>query len=84
MTKLLGINIDRKSDSTRINQQDNIEDLCDDMGITYCRVASTPISDDTIIDCYALDLCSKHDTSTYRSAVGTLVYIANMKRPDIE
>lgn len=84
MTKFLGINIELNSDGIRINQQDKIEALCDDMNMITCRGANTPIADDNLIDCNKEILCSKKDAVSYRSAVGTLLHIANMTRPDIQ
>lgn len=84
MTKFLGINIARKSDGIRINQQDKIESLCEEMGMVHCKGASTPIADDNLFDCETENLCSKYDASSFRSALGTLLHIANMTRPDIQ
>lgn len=84
MTRFLGINIDRKLDGIRINQKDKIETLCDDMGMLYCKGAPTPIADDNIIDSDTSEICNETDAIKYRSAVGTLLHIANMTRPDIQ
>ncbi|KAI0992868.1 hypothetical protein K3495_g15316, partial [Podosphaera aphanis] len=84
MTKFLGINIEKDSDGIRINQQDKIDALCQDMGMVHCKGASTPISDDNLLDRDTDDLCPTSDAVTYRSAVGTLLHIANMTRPDIQ
>ncbi|KAI1007746.1 hypothetical protein K3495_g477 [Podosphaera aphanis] len=82
MTKFLGINIEKDSDGIRINQRDKIDALCQDIGMVHCRGASTPISDDNLLDRDTDDLCSTSDAVTYRYAVGTPLQIANMTRPD--
>ena len=84
MTKFLGINIQKGSDGIHINQQDKIDALCEDMGMIHCKGASKPISDDNLIDRDTEKLCSKSDAIIYRSAVGTLLHIVNMTRPDIQ
>lgn len=84
MTRFLGINIENESDGIRINQQDKIEALCEDMNLIHCKGASTPISDDNLIDRNTENLCSTDEAVRFRSAVGTLLHIANMTRPDIQ
>lgn len=84
MTKFLGININQNSSSILINQSDKIENLCDDMGMTHCNGANTPISDDNLLDRDTKNACSQNDSVLYRSAVGQLLHIANMTRPDIQ
>ncbi|KAI0993946.1 hypothetical protein K3495_g14238 [Podosphaera aphanis] len=84
MTKFLGINIEQDCDGIRINQQDKIEVLCEDMKMDNCKGANTPVADDNLIDCDIENSCSKDDAALYRSAVGTLLNIANMTRPDIQ
>lgn len=84
MTKFLGINIDQRPDGIRINQQDKIESLCEDMNMTDCKGANIPVADDNLLDCNTENSCSKNDATVYRSAVGTLLHIANMTRPDIQ
>ena len=84
MTKFLGINIEQMPDGIRINQQDKINSLCDDLGMTHCRSANTPIADDNLIDRDTEIMCSHSDAAIYRSAVGVLLHIANMTRPDIQ
>ncbi|KAI0997710.1 hypothetical protein K3495_g10479 [Podosphaera aphanis] len=54
------------------------------MGMVQCKVASTPIADDNLLDRETENLCSKYDASSFRSAVGTLLHIANMTKPDIQ
>lgn len=84
MTKFLGISIDRKPDGIRIYQADKIIALCDDMGMLPCKGAYTPIADDNMIDSVSSPSCVESDTIKYRSAVGMLLHIANMTRPDIQ
>ncbi|KAI0993446.1 hypothetical protein K3495_g14738 [Podosphaera aphanis] len=84
MRKFLGINIERKPDGIRMDQKDKIEALCDDMGKTHCNGSKIPVADDNLIDLDKDKLCSKQDAALYRSAVGTLLHIANMTRPDIQ
>lgn len=84
LTKFLGINIYTNSDGIRINQEDKINILCEDMGMHHCKGAFTPIADDNIIDINPSKSCCKKDANKYRSAVGTLLHIANMTRPDIQ
>ncbi|KAI0995620.1 hypothetical protein K3495_g12560 [Podosphaera aphanis] len=68
LTKFLGINIDRKPDGIRINQEDKITTLCEDMGMLYCKGAFTPIADDNIIDANPSQLCTEEEATKYRSA----------------
>lgn len=84
ITKFLDINIDRKSDGIRINQQDKIESLYEEIGMVHCKGASIPIAYDNLLDRETENLCSKDDASSFRSAVGTLLHIANTTRPDIK
>lgn len=84
MTKFLGINIEQNTDGISINQQDKIEAICEDMNMENCRGASTPISDDNLIDRDTDNLCSTSDAAQFRSTVGSLLHIANMTRPDIQ
>ncbi|KAI0998376.1 hypothetical protein K3495_g9819 [Podosphaera aphanis] len=78
MTKFLGINIEQNSDGIQINHQDKVEVLCEDMKMDNCKGANTPVADDNLIDCDIENSCSKDDAALYRSAVGTLLHIANM------
>lgn len=84
MTKFLGINISQQPDGIRIDQSDKIEDLCNNMGMLFCRSSNTPVANDNLIDCDTEILCTKSDAVKYRSAVGSLLYIARMTRPDIQ
>lgn len=82
MTKFIGINIIDNSDGIRINQEVKIDTLSNEMGMVHCKGANTPISDDNLIDRNTEILCTK--SSLHRSAVGSLLHIANMIRPDIQ
>lgn len=84
MTKFLGITIQRNTHGIHINQEDKIQNLCEDMRMAHCNGANTPISDDNLIDRDIDIACSKDDATLYRSAVGQLLHIANMTRPDIQ
>ncbi|KAI0994599.1 hypothetical protein K3495_g13583 [Podosphaera aphanis] len=84
MTKFLGINIERRSDGIRIHKQHKIKSLCDDMNLLHCNGTNTPISDDNLLDRDTENLCTEHESAKYRSAVGTLLHISNMTRPDIQ
>ncbi|KAI0999571.1 hypothetical protein K3495_g8626 [Podosphaera aphanis] len=84
MTKFLGINISQKSDGIHIDQMDKIEALSIDMGMNLCKGANTPIADDNLIDCEKDDQCIESEANKYRSAVGSLLFIARMTRPDIQ
>ncbi|POS86658.1 hypothetical protein EPUL_002287 [Erysiphe pulchra] len=84
MTKFLGIDIQRKPDGIWIHQQDKIQSLCEDMIITHCKGANAPVADDNLIDCDIDTPCLKNEATVYQSAVGTLLHIANMTRPDIQ
>ncbi|KAI1003697.1 hypothetical protein K3495_g4512 [Podosphaera aphanis] len=77
-------NIAQNSDGIRIGQQDIIETLCEDMNMVNCKGANTPVADDNLIDFNTDNSCSKDDAALYRSAIGTLLHIANMTRPDIQ
>ncbi|KAI1000833.1 hypothetical protein K3495_g7358 [Podosphaera aphanis] len=83
MTKFLGINIEKDSDGLRINQRDKIDALCQDIGMAPCEGASTPISDDNLLDRDTNDFCSTSDAVTCRSAVGTRLHIEDMTRSEI-
>lgn len=54
------------------------------MNMTDCKGLNTPIADENLIDYDANSSCSEQDNALYRSAVGTLLHIANMTRPDIQ
>lgn len=84
VSKFLGINITQSSKGIRINQQDKIESLCESMNLLDCNVTNTPIADDNLMDRDMENLCAENDAIKYRSAVGLLLQIANMKRPDIQ
>lgn len=84
ISKSIGINIERKSDGIRIHQQDKIESLCKDIEMLYYNGANTPIADDNLIERDIENLCTEQDATKYRSAVGSLLHIANMTRPDIQ
>lgn len=84
MTKFIGINIEKQTDGIRINQEDKIDSLYQDMGMSHCKGTNTPISDDNMIDCEVENSCSIDNAKLYRSAVGSLLHIAYMTRPDIQ
>ncbi|KAI1001787.1 hypothetical protein K3495_g6415 [Podosphaera aphanis] len=54
------------------------------MNMLHCNGANTPIADDNLIERDTENLCTEKDATKYRSAVGTLLHIANMTRPDIQ
>lgn len=84
MTKFLGINIDLRIDGITKNQKDKNKAICESLGINNFRGATTPISDDSLLDRDTKNLCSTSDTVQHRSIVGSLLHIANMTRPDIQ
>lgn len=84
MTKFLGININIGTDGITFNQEDKVEAICDSLGMNHCRGATTPISDDSLLDRDTEKLCTTSEAIQYRSTVGSLLHIANMTRPDIQ
>jgi len=83
MNCFLGINIEQ-SDGIRIHQADKIADVLNDLGLSDCRGASTPIADDSMVDRDEERLVDADTATKYRSAVGSLLHIAIMTRPDIQ
>ena len=83
MSQFIGIEISRSDDGIRISHSAKIASVCHDLGLSDYRGASAPITDDGLIDRPA-GLLSDADATRFRSAVGSLLHIAIMTRPDIQ
>jgi transposase InsO family protein len=84
-SRYLGIDIvrDRAARTLTISQPAHVASLLEQAGMANCRVGRLPMS--TTADCTAArgDDCLMEDPHHYASAVGVLLYLACVTRPDI-
>ena len=84
MTQFIGIEIEQSRDGVRIGHSAKISAICDDLGLQDCRGALTPITDDGLVDRDNTEILDAESATTYRSAVGSILHVAIMTRPDIQ
>jgi len=79
-SRLLSINVRKINGVLTLNQTDYITSVLNDFGFSDCKPVTSP---------FALEFGGNSardeliDSTRYRSAVGSLLYIANCTRPDI-
>lgn len=78
----IGMNIsrDRKAGTITLDQRKYINEVLERFGMSDCRPVRTPIEVNAKFD---RDNSEKDDTIPYRQAVGCLLYLAQVTRPDI-
>jgi len=76
---ILGINIEREDNNYSISQTQLIKDLLKKFKITNIRKSKTPCS--TITNSIKSD--KPFDKTTFKSAIGSLIYLSRCTRPDI-
>ena len=83
ISTFLGISIERKEDSLHMSQTKYIEDLLADFGMSDCKPESIPTPStfkfDKVDESPFMD-----DKQPYQSLVGSLIYLSNATRPDIQ
>jgi hypothetical protein len=79
----LGITVDRNKNELRMRQTKFIDDLLADHEMTDCKGVATPLPAGTVIRHYD-DSAPLQDKTTYQSIVGSLIYLSNASRPDIQ
>ncbi|KAG6620870.1 Integrase catalytic core protein [Phytophthora cinnamomi] len=79
--KCLGIWIGYTTDGITIHQQQTTLDLLAKMGMDQCKAASTPMEVNHRF--FEENGDPFHDTTLYREAIGSLLWISNCTRPDI-
>ena len=84
MTKFIGVEIQQSDEGIRSSQSAKIEAICSDLGLQYCRGARAPVSDDGLVDRAGSDILNAEEATKYRSAVGSILHVAIMSRPDIQ
>lgn len=80
----LGLEVNREGDTGAISlgQQNYIDEMLREYGMTECRKVSTPLDPGFKIECCNQD-CKRVDVTRYQSMIGSLMYLAVMTRPDI-
>jgi len=76
---LLGIIIERNFNSYLIHQRNFIENLLNTFKISNLKNAKTPCTGDNIIS----ENNTPFDSTIYKSALGSLIYLSRATRPDI-
>ncbi|POM76510.1 Integrase catalytic core protein [Phytophthora palmivora] len=79
--KCLGIWIDYTTDGITIHQEQTTLDLLAKMGMQECKTAPTPMEVNHHF--FGEHGDPFHDTTLYREAIGSLLWISNCTRPDI-
>ena len=75
---LLGIKVEKKGKKYSISQTNYIENILTKFKVNNTRKAKTPCTGDNINENNNL-----FDKTTYKSALGSLIYLAKCSRPDI-
>lgn len=83
VTNFLGIQINHGDDSIRISQPDKVIAVYEDLGLEKCRGAWSPIIDEGLITRTRSAALDDVTATRYRSAVGSLLHVSIMTRPDI-
>jgi len=76
---ILGIKIDKEDNKYYISQEGFIEKLLETFNLKYTRKTNTPCVRDNTKG----ENNKPFDVTTYKSAIGSLIYIAKCTRPDI-
>lgn len=83
ITSYLGMEITRTSKGYQISQTAKINKVLHDLDLQNNRPISVPIPDDNRLDLEPEDFLSESSATLYRSAVGQLLHISMLTRPDI-
>ena len=75
---LLGIKVDSNNFNYSISQVSYINNILSKFGVNNTRKAKTPCTGDNINENH-----NPFDKTTYKSALGSLIYLAKCSRPDI-
>jgi histone deacetylase 1/2 len=79
--RYLGIDIIERNHDITLCQSDFITELLEEHNLLHCRTVNTPLTDNDLPDVTTTpDPLTQH---TYRSMVGSLLFVANNTRPDI-
>jgi len=76
---LLGINVEKKNNNYFISQTQLINDILQKFKVTNIRKAKTPCTDENGL----MKDNTSFDKTTFKSAVGSLIYLSRCTRPDI-
>lgn len=80
----LGMQVEREGElgAITVSQSQYINDLLKQHNMETCRPASTPLDTSFQVAC-TNEKCTKVDTVSYQSSIGSLMYLAMCTRPDI-
>jgi hypothetical protein len=86
LSHFIGVKVSRNADSIALSQRKYVENILSVFGMSDCKSLPTPLPNTADLDNHYTaedDYKAFGDRALYQRAIGSLIYLSNLTRPDI-